>query len=117
MGTHPNAILMAHLTPDDLSRKTMRAILAEAGVEDDNDIPIGQADYHHLILDGDWDDGYQIGGQEGDLVFFDFVTYGYGEQVAWDDLEKQKNDLEAWAKATSEKHHCAYRISVSANYW
>lgn len=29
MSTHPNAILMAVLTPEDLSRKTMKAILRE----------------------------------------------------------------------------------------
>lgn len=30
MGTHPNAILMLAITPDGTSRKTMKAILAEA---------------------------------------------------------------------------------------
>lgn len=118
MSTHPNVILLAILTPDDLSRKTMRDILADEGIEDSNkDIKINGIDYSHLIMESEYEEGYQISGKEGDLLFFDLITYGYGEFVTWEKLEAQKQSLEDWAKQTSEKHHCSYEIRVSANYW
>lgn len=108
---------MVVLTPDGLARKTMRDILAAHNVEDDDDIKIGGKDYHHQIMESTYDDSYQISAKEGDLVFFDLVTYGYGEAIAWDKLEEQKRVLDAWAYAICERHHCSYEIRVSANYW
>jgi hypothetical protein len=118
MSTHPNAILLLTLTPDDAARKTYRAILADAGVMDpSDDIKIGGENYHHEVMEDTYNESWQIAAQEGDLIFFDLVTYGYGEQIAWDKLEAQKNALEAWAKEVCEKHRCSYKISVTANYW
>lgn len=120
MSTHPNVILLLTLTPDGLARKTMRDILTEAGVKEDdldNDVTIGSAKYHHEIMEGDYNDNWQIAAKEGDLIFFDMVTYGYGEQIMWDRLELQKRELETWAKDTCSRHHCQYVISVTANYW
>ncbi|MGD9157169.1 MAG: hypothetical protein PVG39_02060 [Desulfobacteraceae bacterium] len=117
MSTHPNVILMAVLKPDDLARKTMREILAEFKVENDDDIKIGSKDYIWIIMEDDYDEGYQISSDEGDLIFFDLVTYGYGEFINWEKLEKQKQELEIWAKDICEKHNCQYEIRVSANYW
>jgi hypothetical protein len=118
LGTHPNAILMAVLTPDGLSRKTMRDILADNGVPDvDYDVRIGEVDYYHKIMEEDYDKVYQIAASEGDLIFFKFVTYGYGEFIDWEDLEKQKNELEKWAGEMCSKHNCSFKIRVTANYW
>jgi hypothetical protein len=116
MNTHPNAILMVALTPDDLSRKTMRAILEE-GETNCGDIVIGSADYHSVIMESDYDEGFQVSAREGDLVFLDMVTYGYGETVLWQKLEEQKNELEEWAKDICKRHNCSYEIYVTANYW
>ena len=118
MSTHPNVILMAVLTPEGLSRKTMNAILAEAGVTDiDDEIKIGSGDYNPLVMETDYDEGWQISAKEGDLVFHDFLTYGYGQVVEWEKIEAQKKELEDWAKAICERHHCTYKIMVTANYW
>ena len=117
MSTHPNAILLLTLTPQNLSRKTMHDILDEAKVAYDNDITIAGKDYHNQIMEDEYEEGYQISAKEGDLIFFDLVTYGYGEQISWDDLAAQKADLEAWAKDICDRHHCTYKISVTANYW
>lgn len=119
MSTHPNAILLLTLTPDGLARKTYRNILAEAGVADPEmeNIKIGGAKYHHKVMEEEYDEGWQISAKEGDIIVFDLVTYGYGEQIAWNGLEAQKTDLEAWAKEVCERHHCGYAISVTANYW
>ncbi len=108
---------MAALTPDGLSRKTMAAILAETNTEADDDIKINGKDYHHKIMEDDYEEGWQIASKKGDLLFFDLVTYGYGEAIKWADLEAQKLALEAWVKGVCERHHCAYEIRVSANYW
>jgi hypothetical protein len=117
MGTHPNVILMVALTPDDLSRKTMRTILEESEKAALSDIVIGTESYHALIMEDSYDEGWQISAKEGDLVFFDLVTYGFGESITWDKLEKQKAELEEWAKDTCKAHNCTYEIRVTANYW
>lgn len=117
MSTHPNVILMAVLTPHGLARKTMAAILAEAGVKDDEDISIGGTKYHTLVMEDSYDQGWQISAKEADLVFFKLVTYGYGEVITWLELERLKTALEAWANKTAAKHQCDVRIDVTANYW
>ena len=117
MSTHPNAILMAVLEPDNLSRKTMRDILADNVVKYDNDVVIGNEEYHSIIMESDYHNGFQIAADEGNLVFFDMVTYGYGDAITWDTLEKQKETLEAWAVETCRKHNCTYTIRITANYW
>jgi hypothetical protein len=118
---------MVRLTPDGLSRKTMRDIMAFNGIryrhqcndetEDFDGILIGEEIYHHAIMEETYSSSWQISGNEGDLVFFDLVTYGYGESISWCKLQAQKEELEAWAKVQCEKFHCSYEIAISANYW
>ncbi len=118
MSTHPNVILMARFQPHGLSRKTMDAILGQRYSRDSApDVKIGQHDYHPLLLESDYDEGLQIAGGEGDLVFYDLVTYGYGEVIAWDDLASRQRVLHAWATEIAAKHACDFNIAVSANYW
>jgi len=118
VSAHPNAILLCTLTPDGLARKTFRAIMAEPGADVDvEDIKIGDASYSVLIMESDYDTGYEISANEGDIIVFNFATYGYGEQIAWDELSKRKDALEAWARGISERHNCTFKISVTANYW
>ena len=117
MSTHPNAILLLALTPEDLARKTYRAILDDAKVEDDDDIKIEGTDYHHCVMEEEYNESYQVSAKEGDIVLLDMVTYGYGETIEWVKLEAQKNSLEEWAKSVCEKFHCTYKIFITANYW
>ena len=119
MSTHPNVILMSRITPDDLPMKTMKAIVEEYKKrdDDDTDIIIGGWDYHAVVIEGGYDEGWQISGKDGDIIFFDLITYGYGESVSWNELEKQKESLDKWSKVVCEKHHASYEILVSANYW
>ena len=92
MGTHPNAVLLLTLTPDDLPRKTWRYILQEAKVfewendgviDEEGDIKIGDSDYHQMCMKSDYDEGMQISAKEGDIVLLDMVTYGYGDLIEW----------------------------------
>lgn len=120
MSTHPNAMLLCVLTPDDLARKTYRAILAEHGIHngiDDDDIRIGGETYHTIVMEENYNESNQIAAPEGSIVLWDLFTYGYGESKAWGELEKQKDELEAFIKPVCEKYHCSYEIKVSANYW
>jgi len=118
MSAHPNVILLCRLKPDDLARKTLRSIRAEMEAEEDEgDFNIGTSTYHTKLLESDYDDSWQIGGDEGDILVFDLVTYGYGEDIAWDKLNAQKAELEEWAKKVCEKFSCSYTIAVTANYW
>jgi len=117
MGQHPNVILLADLQPDGLSRKTMRDILTEFAVSEDDEIKIGENDYSHLVMEEDYDEGYQISAKKGNLVFFDFVTYGYGESISWEKLNTQMLELKIWADDVCKKFHCSYQIRVTANNW
>lgn len=121
MSTHPNAMLLLELTPDDLSRKTYRAILADAEVKDEGDesedIKIGQHTYMHRVMEDDYYEDSQVAATSGSIVLWDLVTYGYGERIAWGELEMRKTELERWAQDVCKKHKCSYAIFVSANYW
>jgi hypothetical protein len=117
MGTHPNTLLVLHLTPDEGSRKTHRAIMEGLGIEHDDEIEIGDDTYHVEVAESDYIEDRQIACKEGDIVLWDPVTYGYGEVIGWDALVEHKNRLEEWAKGICERHKCSYRIEVTANYW
>ena len=119
MSAHPNVLLILRLTPDGLARKTYKAILKDSDVKDVDmdDIEIGEEKYHHMVMEGDYDEGYQISAKEGDIVIFDLVTYGYGEDISFEKLSGQKQELSVWAESICKKHNCAFEISVSANYW
>lgn len=119
MGTHPNAMLICIFTPDDLARKTYRAILTHAGLPEDSDngIKIGTSQYHHQVMESDYDDSYQISAPEGSIVIHGFVTYGDGEKISWDKLHDQRNQLKAWALEIDELFKCKHEIFISANYW
>lgn len=117
MSTHPNAILLLALKPDDGSRKTYRAILAEAGIDAGDSLTLGEQTYHHSVMENDYDDGYQIAADEGDIIIFDMVTYGYGETIEWDKLVVQKEALQAWATGVCERHRCKAKFFITANYW
>jgi len=115
---------MAVLTPDGLSRKTAKAIIndSESKYGQDwsggpPDITIGSKEYHVTIMEGTYDDNYQVSAKEGDIVFLDLVTYGYGDTITWDELSKQRDALDTWARQICAKHHCTYEIRMSANYW
>lgn len=119
MSTHPNAMLLLALTPDDLARKTYRAILEEAGVDEDGGtFKIGGHDFNfHGVMEDNYHEGDQIALPEGSIYIMDLVTYGYGEKISWDELAAQKAALDEWAKGVCERHHCKAEIFVGANYW
>lgn len=118
MSMHPNVILMVAIKPDDLSRKTFRAIVGENYDPDEGGtVTIGGEDYNAIIMEDEYYEGFQVSADEGDLVFLNMVTYGYGKRISWTDLEAKKRDLEAWAEDICKKHHASYVISVTANHW
>lgn len=120
MSTQPNAILLLCLKPNDLARKTLRAILAEKGNEADSEdarVKIGAEKHSIMVMENGYDEGFQITADEGDIIVFSYVTYGFGERIAWDNLVEKKAAFEAWAKGICERHKCSYSIFVTANYW
>lgn len=120
MSTHPNAILMVVFTPQDLARKTFKNIvLASGGDPEDEDVrvKIGGSDYTVQVMEDAYDESCQISANEGDIVVSNFVTYGYGEKIEWNELSVIHAALSGWAKAQCEKFHCSHKIYVSANYW
>lgn len=119
MSTHPNAMIVGVLTPDNLARKTFRAIIDEAGASlEDPQIKINGRDYGIFVMDGEsYDEGYQISAPEGSIVLHDYLTYGYGEWIEWEQLALVKYELEFWLSGIAERHQCTYSIRISANYW
>jgi hypothetical protein len=117
MSSHPNVILMVVFTPDDLPSKTLRDILLDNDADEYDYIKVGGKKYRAILMRDEYDSDIQIGAKENDLVFYDLVTYGYGDKITWQTLSEQQQSLEAWAKAMAEKFHCTYAIEVSANYW
>jgi hypothetical protein len=110
-------MILGVLIPDDLARKTYRAILDEAGITSDDNLKIGQRNYSLLVMKDSYDDGYQISAPEGSIVAHDYLTYGYGETVTWSEAEQVKNELEEWLRGIAERHKCSYSIHLTANYW
>lgn len=117
MSSHPNAMLLLALTPDDLARKTYRAIINELANYDEYEIKIGEHDYNHGVMEEGFDAEWQIRLAEGTIYFFDFITYGFGEKIKFDTLLEQKEALEAWAETIGKKYHCTSEIFITANYW
>jgi hypothetical protein len=121
MSTHPNAILMLTLQPNDLPRKTMRAILSAAGVDPDEESPyikIGERDYTVRLMEDSYDESIQIAAPVGSIVLHDFLTYGYGEKLAWNEVAQRQADLSKWARAACKRHLCTvHEIAITANYW
>lgn len=119
MSRHPHTLLLCILTPDDLARKTYRAILAEHDSDsDDPAIDIGTDEYTVSLVE-DAEEGVeelQITAPAGSIVVWGFLTYGYREQCAWEDAVRRKEALELWAQGICRRHHCSYTISLSANY-
>ena len=117
MSTHPNAMLLLALTPDDLARKTYRAILDEEGIGADDNVKIGDKDYWHGVMEDEYNDSRQIALPDGTIYLADLVTYGYGEKIGWDALVAQKAALDEWAIGICQRHHCKADVFISANYW
>ena len=118
MSTHPNLVLMAILTPDDLTRKTARAIMSDNNLKEESDeLKIGKQGYYIIVMEDDWDESHQITAPIHSIVLHELMTYGYGESVSWDELNKAKIYLDAWCDANCHKYNCKYEIRVSANYW
>jgi hypothetical protein len=117
MSNHPNAMLILALTPDDLARKTYRAILKEAGIDPEEELKIDDQTYHHGVMESDYEEDFQLELPEGTIYIFDLVTYDYGEKIEWSKLEAQKLALEEWGRGICERHHCQFEIFIGANYW
>jgi hypothetical protein len=131
MSTHPNALLIAVLSPDDLPRKAYKALKVEMGEDAEDDdldvrIPTGvdspnrfeqEDSYHTFLAQDDYNKGTQISAPSGSIVLWDPVTYGYGERIEWDKLVAQQKRLDEWCKRICEKLRCTYKIYVTANYW
>lgn len=119
MSTHPNAILLLTLTPEDLPMKTYRAILADGGKKEDDDVEfkIGGSDFRIRVMGDGYDENFQVSAKEGDIIVFDMITYGYGEVIEWEKVEALKAALVEWAKPICEKFKCSYKIFITANYW
>lgn len=128
MSSHPNAILMAVFTPDDLARKTLRNIATRYGGPDyvtvsgidSDDITKGYNNgrFNLFIVESEFDDnGYQIEAPEGSIVVFTFLTYGYNEKKSWTYVARMQEHLEAFAKQVDREFNCNHEIYISANYW
>lgn len=120
MSSHPNAMLLVTITPDDSSRKTFRDMAAHEGSEISEgsaDIRIGGRRFSASVMENDYDEGKQISAEEGQIVMYGFLTYGYGEQAPWHEVAALVDAVETWAEEACARFKFTYKISISANYW
>lgn len=119
MSVHPNAMLMAHLSPGDLPRKTFLAILKDhKGNPDESFIKIGGFRFYVIMMEESYDESWQISGVPGEIVLMNMVTYGYGERILWDALAERKNVLSEWIAENKDRYVIeSSEISIGANYW
>jgi hypothetical protein len=111
-------MLLLVLTPDDPTRETMRSIVTDAGGDADSPkIKIGGENYTVTVMEDDYDDSHQLHAKEGDIVLHDFLTYGYGEKLAWAKVVERAAALQAWADVAREKYRCTTQVYIGANYW
>lgn len=115
MNTNSNVVLLLALTPDDLVRKTYRKILEQMNDGHEDFITISGNDYYHIVMETEYEPTFRVAANVGDIVLFDMVTTGSGDLIAWEQLEKQKNSLEEWAKVVCERFSCSYKIFITAN--
>lgn len=119
MSTHPNVMLQCVLTLDEGSRKTERGLLEEFGGSPmyEDCIKIGGRHYQITVMESDYEDGYQISADEGQIVLHEYLTYGYGETMDFDDIGAVVGELKSWAESAKNKHKFSYKIRIGANYW
>jgi len=119
VSTHPNVMLQLVLTVDDGSRKTERGLLSEfSGIGAYEDcIAVAGDHYSVTVMESDYEDGYQISADEGQIVMHMYVTYGYGETISAEKLLRKIEALREWAESAKNSHKFSYEIRVGANYW
>lgn len=124
MSVHPNTLLIAVLTPDDLPSKTYRAICADVDPSYDPDdldeveeVEIGECTYSVSLWDKDYDEDLEVSAPRGSIVLYGFATYGFGEKIEWAKLVALKDALDARVQELCAAHRCTAQIYVSANYW
>lgn len=119
MSSHPNVILMCVLQPAGPPDKAFADIAAE------QDAPIeygttailkGLGGFIMQLMVSDYDDSYQITAPKGSIVVHDYVTYGHGDAIEWEELNAKKEKLAAWARLVCDRHNCTHAIQITANY-
>ena len=109
--------MIAVLTPDDLTRRTLRAIIAGNLSTDDDYIKIAGEDWHIKPMEGDYDENFQIKAKEGDIIVFNMFTYGYGDFATWKSVSAMHDSLVDWCEECKGTYNFSYEIRMSANYW
>lgn len=130
MSNHPNVLLILRLTPEAPSQGDNAAsdLLAEiakdisAKVDEDEghlNVKIGDSDYIGIPFNKDtsYDDDSQISTSAGDIVFYTYATYDYGDTVTLDDLQAMRDEAAKWAEDICVKHHLTAVFAVGANYF
>lgn len=121
MSRNLSVILFVSLTPPDTLGDLFGDIVKESETVEDYDegdtvaeIKILEKDYTCTSVIDDYPFAWD---NDGDVIVYDYIYEETGSTITWGHLEKQKNELEAWARSVCKRHHCTYRIFVSAHYF
>jgi hypothetical protein len=120
MSMHPNTLLLAVLKPlDDNvdSFEIMKKYFSSGEDENYGYVTIKQKDYTCKQLIDGYDEDYQIEVDEGDIVLFTMVTYGYADKTPWNAVKKQELYLSDWLFSVRKEINCSYEIYLTANMW
>lgn len=132
---HPsaNVMLMAIIKPAGNAADMLAAIVAESKknskfpytvetTEDVYDIflrdlPGYEKRWYALLMSSTYNAEFEVIGEPGSIIVFDYLTMGAGKKLAWAHAEAEKNILEAWAKGVCERYGGEFNIVLTANYW
>lgn len=118
MSIHPNAIMMMVYEGD--AAETIYNELDGGEMETTGssaELQIGGTEWRLLLMQDSYDESDQISAPEGSLVFFDLITYGYGDTIAWEKCVAWQAALEAYGKELVQKHGGKISFYITANYW
>lgn len=133
-------MMIAVLTPDNGSRKTQRGIFdhcEKRGLKvnaEDGEIGILNGkkgavsdkypdgypltdDWSLHVMEDDYYESSQISADEGQIVVYDLITYGYGERISWEETEAKRRQLIGLLDPMVDPLKFTYEIFISANFW
>lgn len=116
MSRNSHVVLVAQLIAESDSAAVYRSIIDPTDTEDGVEVAIDNEYYTVFLAEDGYCDEWQISAAPAAVVVFCYVTSDYGELIPWEKLEARKNRLEAWCKEVCQKHHCSFKIGLTANY-
>lgn len=119
MGMYPKTILVASIRPPNGQPDEFLTSL-DPEWESNGSIQLDQLrlthdGYYQVVVNVDQDQG--IFPAEDSFAVFEYLTYGWGEEITLEELEPKLAHFRSLVINFCNLHKCTYSISLSANFW